>query len=47
MIEKVATVSDSGFLRILPSVASHFVKAEVRHFDYHDKEKALEWLTSR
>jgi hypothetical protein len=46
-IEKVAAVSDSGFLRIIPSVASHFVKAEVRHFDYHDKEKALEWLTSR
>ena len=46
-IEKVAAVSDSGFLRIMPSVASHFVKAEVRHFDYHDKEKALEWLTSR
>ena len=46
-IEKVAAVSDSGFLKIIPSVASHFVKAEVRHFDYHDKEKALEWLTSR
>ena len=46
-IEKVAAVSDSGFLRIIPSVASHFVKAEVRHFDYHDKEKALGWLTSR
>jgi hypothetical protein len=46
-IEKVAAVSDSGFLRIMPSVASHFVKAEVRHFDYHDKEKALAWLTSR
>ena len=46
-IEKVAAVSDSGFLKIIPSVASHFVKAEVRHFDYQDKEKALEWLTSR
>ena len=46
-IEKVAAVSDSGFLRIIPSVASHFVKAEVRHFDYHDEQKALEWLTSR
>ena len=46
-IEKVAAVSDSGFLRIIPSVASHFVKAEVKHFNYNDKDKALEWLVSR
>ena len=46
-IEKVAAVSDSGFLRIIPSVASHFMKAEVKHFDYNDKDKALEWLVSR
>ena len=46
-IEKVAAVSDSGFLKIMPSIASHFVKAEVKHFDYDDKHKALEWLVSR
>jgi len=49
-IEKVAAVSDSGFLRIIPSVASHFVKAEVKHFDYfdyNDKDEALEWLVSQ
>ena len=46
-IEKVAAVSDSGFLRIIPSVARHFVKAEIKHFDYDDKDKALEWLVSR
>jgi hypothetical protein len=45
-IEKVAAVSDSGFLRIIPSVARHFVKAQIKHFDYHDKDKALEWLVS-
>jgi 6-phosphogluconolactonase len=43
-IEKVAAVTDSGFLSILPLVASHFVGAEVRHFDYRDKKKALVWL---
>jgi hypothetical protein len=43
-IEKVAAVSDSGFLRIIPSVASHFVKAEIKHFNYDDKDRALEWL---
>ena len=45
-IEKVAAVSDSGFLKVIPSVARHFVKAEVKHFDYHDKDKAVEWLAS-
>jgi hypothetical protein len=29
-IEKVAAVSDSGFLSVIPSVARHFVKAEVK-----------------
>jgi hypothetical protein len=44
-IEKIAAVSDSGILKIMPSIASHFVKAEVKHFDYDDKHKGLEWLS--
>ena len=36
--------SDNGFLAILPKVADHFVAAEVRHFDYHDRDEALRWL---
>jgi hypothetical protein len=44
-IRKVAAVTDSGFLAILPAVASHFIKAEVKHFAYHDKQVALQWLT--
>jgi hypothetical protein len=24
-----------------------FVKAEVKHFNHHDKDKALEWLADR
>jgi tRNA U38,U39,U40 pseudouridine synthase TruA len=43
-IQKVAAVTDSGFLSIVPLVAKHFVSAEVRHFDYQDKDKALAWL---
>jgi 6-phosphogluconolactonase len=43
-ILRVAAVTDSGFLSILPLVAKHFVRAEVRHFDYQDKDKALAWL---
>lgn len=43
-IEKVAAVTDSGFLSIMPRVAGHFVKAEVRHFAFSEKENALHWL---
>lgn len=46
-IRKVAAVTDSGFLSILPRIANHFVHADVRHFDYRDKERALNWLKSR
>lgn len=45
-IAKVAAVTDSGFLSILPPVVKHFVRADVRHFDYGDKENALKWLCS-
>ena len=45
-IEKVAAVTDSGFLSILPRVISHFVHAEVKHFSYPDKDVALDWLKS-
>jgi hypothetical protein len=43
-INKVAAVTDSGFLSILPKVASHFIAAEIRHFPFDDKEQALNWL---
>jgi tRNA U38,U39,U40 pseudouridine synthase TruA len=43
-IKKIAAVTGSGFLSIMPQVANHFVQAEVRHFDYGDKDAALKWL---
>lgn len=43
-INKVAAVTDSGFLSILPTVAGHFVAAEIRHFPFHEKDNALNWL---
>jgi hypothetical protein len=43
-VRRVAAVTDSSFLSILPQVASHFVKAEVRHFPYQDRQIALDWL---
>jgi len=43
-IERVAAVTDNGFLAILPKVADHFVAAEVRHYDYRERDEALNWL---
>lgn len=45
-IKKVAAVTDSTFLSIMPRVVDHFVSAEVKHFDYGDKEAALQWLSA-
>jgi hypothetical protein len=45
-IAKVAAVTDSGFLTIMPSIVSHFIHAKVRHFDFNNKESALTWLQS-
>jgi hypothetical protein len=45
-IKRVAAVTDSGFLAILPNVTKHFVAADVRHFEYHDRDKALQWLSA-
>jgi len=44
-IRKVAAVTDSGFLSIMPQIAKHFVDAEVKHFEYRDKDRALDWLS--
>ncbi len=43
-IERVAAVTDNGFLAILPSVADYFIAAEVRHFNYQYRDEALNWL---
>lgn len=43
-IERIAAVSDSSFLSIAPSIANHFVKAEIRHFAAAQREDALNWL---
>ena len=45
-IKKIAAVTGSSFQSIMPQVAKHFIQAEVRHFDYEDKDTALNWLKS-
>jgi hypothetical protein len=46
-IAKVVIVSDSSILAIAPTLASHFVQADVRHFEYSEREDALNWLMGR
>ena len=46
-IKRVAAVTDNGFLAILPKVADYFVAAEVRHYDYRERDEAMNWLRSR
>ena len=47
-VAKIAAATDGGILAIMPSIASHFIKAKVKHFDYDDKEGAgsVGWKTS-
>jgi hypothetical protein len=45
-LDKVAAVTDSTFLTIMPKIANLFISAEVRHFDFDAREEAMDWLTS-
>lgn len=44
LVRRVATVSDGATLTILPLLAKHFVKAEVRHFPFAERDAAMDWL---
>jgi tRNA U38,U39,U40 pseudouridine synthase TruA len=45
LIEKVAVVADGGFATVVPFIASHFIRAQVRHFDRtQDENAAWDWL---
>ena len=43
-IKKLATVSDSKVLTIMPKIADHFISADARHFDSADLYAAETWL---
>jgi len=43
-IKKVALVTDAKIAEIFPAIVGHFVKAEVRHFDFNDYDEAVEWI---
>lgn len=44
LVHRVATVSDGATLTVLPLLAKHFVKAEVRHFPFAERDAAMDWL---
>jgi hypothetical protein len=46
-IKRVAAVTDSGFLRVMPRVAEHFAHPEIRVFDSAEKARALDWLEGK
>lgn len=43
-VKKLATVSDSAVLAIMPKIAAHFTSAETQHFDSADLYAAEVWL---
>lgn len=45
-LAKVALVTNSKVASIAETMATHFVSAEIKHFDYNSKEAALAWLCS-
>ena len=45
-IRRIAVVSDSSFLSVMPKVAGHFVSAEVKTFPASGREAALAWIES-
>ena len=45
-VKKIAAVTDSGFLTVMPHIVDHFIQADVRQFPYAEREQALAWLKS-
>jgi len=41
-IARIAAVTDSGFRKIIPTIATHFIEAQIRVFDFPQKAAALE-----
>ena len=43
-VKKIAIVTDAKVGEIFPSIVSHFVNAEVKHFDFDEYEDAVDWI---
>ena len=45
-VSRVAVVTNSSVLTIIPKVVDHFISAEVRHFESSQRDDAMDWLRS-
>ncbi|MFQ5635089.1 MAG: STAS/SEC14 domain-containing protein [Gammaproteobacteria bacterium] len=45
-IDKVAAVTDSAFLAIMPRIVDLFLGADVRRFEFGERQDAMAWLSS-
>ncbi len=43
-IAKVAVVADGGVAATMPSIADHFIQAQVKHFALAHEDAAWDWL---
>jgi len=43
-IEKIAVVADEGVTTILPSIADHFIHAQVKRFELAREAEAWKWI---
>ena len=46
-IKRVAAVTDSRFLKVMPRIAEHFAHPEIKVFDSAEKARALDWLEGK
>ena len=46
MIHRVALVTDTALVSLLPAIVGHFVSAEVKQFGFDDDDDAIEWMRS-
>ena len=44
-VKRVALAADGAIPQVAPTISDHFVKADVKHFDYSDLDDALKWAS--
>ena len=43
-VKRIAAVADGAFQTVLPKVVDYFVDADVRHYDFEERDEAIMWL---
>lgn len=46
-IEKIAIIGDKKWEKLMHSIMKPFIKAKVKYFHLHDREKAKDWIMSQ